>query len=1757
MRYIVNTITDLIKKHEPSEKEEMMIRINGFEDVNIYEQLANRLSAYYEKTTLSIDLKLARKKWLSFKESQRDLAALQILEQNGWVAEQESITYYRNLHRSNILVLMGTEEEEDKGGLMNCFTITPSSLTEQLKGKYAEIFANELQYLSEEEKGIINKLYKQLFEFEAVDICKLSNIADRWKDKITTIEDFEKLFFASLAEWGLPVRYEELPSVKALSGRKNVLRGAHKFITRNMFVRMSQKQYEKYKKQIEIYATEGKYGSAWEGWKNQGFYSYEEFATAMSGFMIGAQVEENRQKFLKTDFAIIDDVLQKKATGPVDEKEKKQGCITLTGEPLEIFLKSILYTLREGREREKEGLVEIHKISIDVKSAEIVGMYSDLGNDDQEEKQNRLLESWKNICCHTNGVVEYIAGKGWKVNEKDIEITLIEPDFFSVSKAVENIEDEKIKFAAANKILNKIQFTIYCCDVEGNKIRGLKQDYQWQFQQNIEWIHNFMELCQLEDEVLGGEGYLPLATIQKINPLLFTKSEEEFFDQYDESNIDLSEDLMEYIRQQNEQSQDSYTEKFRDLAIKFESFVEELRCEGFYKGIKSEDPKLQQVVDSYSELGRYLISKSIPENMAGVLNAYIHAFNIESNTAAVCKGAETQACIVPPWHPSTLQKIYEQKKFIVDGCWEWWNESLNAQRAASKKAIDNMIEQLLQMSMIQSSVDVFPTSNGQYYGVLGSYGAFSIYGRDDIENDARLKDSIQKDAIFDDDFDQKEIYRMTDNAKMIFGGIAQYVKAFPSASNNLVLVFINPSELQPIIAAVYHYIELLKKKNEEEIHIQLKILVKPENKGGRNYLAYWMDEFFSQNENVNIKVYLNVWEKKSELEKLLNGNNDLIFVMDLLKIKNFQFIRDTNGMGTAEKCKFPIVYKPSPSSSTSVNRKIELSQPQFEAAYIHTQVVHYKDTYLERVPDQKYVAVREVCIDDEGQEIVYALHNKAYWVICIDSGMDGALLRLDQERHSEYSIIGFSTGKGAYGQYNLTVTTRQSILNTIKKRFENRLADLFLWERDKIKEAADTCMLEATGLDGISLLSAINPSDYNINEFMAYVLTSYREKEKESSSALKVVIHLDSYKHWFQEELDEREDEDKTRPDFLILQTVQEEDEKLHLKATVVECKTASIGNAEQHREKAFKQVKNGIEVLSELFDPNSNSIKKRYWYAQLYRALTFSQVTFSNNTDDFQEMAAKLRCILDGRFEIEWSGEILGYWFDMEGTNEEQTELTDQIDLFDIPQERIQKLLTQGKDTAFVEIREDLLEEDQKQKDLIQEREDEITAEIAAVMTKEVQYDEIDIVEEVVQKEAIEKLTEQIEERSKDLSEEDQNKNIDPEEAEMVSENDPTKEEDKMSQKSLEEIRVLIGKDRAQNDIYWEFGNPKLANRHLLITGMSGQGKTYSMQTMLYELSKYNVPAVIFDNTESFRLDQLERPFVEAMGNKLRQHIVYWEGVPINPFKRHEIEIAGMVMQEKSSDVAARIAEILKHVYKFGDQQYAAIYEAARSGLEKYGEQMNMSCFEEELEILKESNPAAKTVASKMTPFFHSVEFKEVEEFDWENILYSEEAQTNVIQLTSINREMQLVIIELMLWDAWYYTKKYGSKDKPFVVVLDEAQNLSHKDSSPSKAILTEGRKFGWSGWFATQSLKVLADDEIVRLMQAAFKLNFKPTEQEVMKIAKQLDAVNGNNWIGALQGLEKGQCIIAGDRIRPDGTFGSTKPTITRISSFEDRQK
>ena len=159
MKYIVNKTAEIIRNSAPAPDGEAMIRVDGFEDIRFYNNLALKITKDFDNTNLSVDIKLANNKWNSFLSDTSMTTYQQSLKQHGWIAENESITRYRNLHKSNLLVLMGTETEEDKGGLSNCFCVTADTLITNINGKYSEVFTY-LSDFSDSEKDTINKLLK-------------------------------------------------------------------------------------------------------------------------------------------------------------------------------------------------------------------------------------------------------------------------------------------------------------------------------------------------------------------------------------------------------------------------------------------------------------------------------------------------------------------------------------------------------------------------------------------------------------------------------------------------------------------------------------------------------------------------------------------------------------------------------------------------------------------------------------------------------------------------------------------------------------------------------------------------------------------------------------------------------------------------------------------------------------------------------------------------------------------------------------------------------------------------------------------------------------------------------------------------------------------------------------------------------------------------------------------------------------------------------------------------------------------------------------------------------------------------------------------------------------------------------------------------------------------------------------------------------------------------------------------------------------
>lgn len=1864
MKYIVKTILKKITEQHPSKHEQLRFRLCGFEDIRIYEAVAKSLFEKYGDE-LVVEARLSKEKWEEFKrEPSTNQTALLSMENHGWISENNSLTYFRNLpiSKAQLIVIMGTEAVEDQGGLRDFYYIDPERLAEELIPNYNLVFDAPPNGWDEEEKTCVNRLYRDLFSYVPMNICKLSDIADEW-GQINTSQEFIQRFYAELPKWGLCFSRESLPTVNMVNKKQksNLLQGNADFISRKMFRKMSQKQYSKYLAQVSEFlnpsqksADSSHFDFTWPGWQHQSIMTPVAYADVLSQFIRGENVSANRQALLGVDFAVAEYIFGLKTpTGVSPGKKKSQE---LTGNPFSAFMKAIVASLSEEDES------PFDTVRIDITSIELANGVDPL-IDEPEETQ--LSDSWKKVCWFAGGTFNYILHNvGLTSSGQEISLEVNE-DIFDPNKTDYYVDEGILTTASASKKLDKVRFEITHV-LNGIPTDNSNKKYEWNFTLHDDWVIIFDQLCNsyLDWESKSIDSVIPLATVDNYSTLMGAKCEEEFLDFFEQSSLDCNFNLAyEATKHRESEKAIEWGAEFSALGRSFYRFCQSLRTKGFFADLLESSKGTSEAINfigKYTKLGNRIINSTFTQQLEWVMDYYIHAFAIEESVRAITTNEDPVGCIIPPYHPAVLQKIIDQTIFLADGCGEWYAE--NEASHVSYDKICAVVDELAQLSQIQEGVDVFPAKEGKYFGTTHAFANYCICGTSAEMPQKWMKAIMRKDAVFDDDFNDSAFKHMNVSSKMLLDVIEAYIKALPSSATNLSVAVIDPEDLQPIIAALYQYIIQLKSVDPKKaVQIRLNILVKPENKGGKNYLSYWANTFFNQDEDVDLKIYLNEWNTEDDLEKLLDTKLDLIFIMDVLKVNKLDFIQDGGSLNEKiSDCRFPIVFKPAPVSAASIKRRIELTQRQFSAATIHSQVVYYKDTY-ESFSFQRKLVVREVSIDKARKDLILMLHKKANWVICVDGGMDGALLRDGNGHNTDYEVIGFSTGKGPHGQYNLTITARTSIINAVENRLKARLKKAFGWDNAKTYLAAKVCMEEAHNLDGVSLLSAINPRDNNINEFLAYIMSSLQAKKEKTESALQVVVHLDSYQHWFEKSVLEDDLVSRSRPDFLQVSANIGEDGIICLDATVIECKIAKVDNSEERKTDAIEQVKHGIERLSKIFDPHSKSIRRRYWYSQLYRALAFSQITFQSDTQAFQELSDEMRSILEGNFEIRWSGKVMGYWKDMDGDNEVVTQVSSSpnIEIHEIPQKMIQRILLndESAEVQYVTIpddehdaleTDDTIEVDPDDNDIEKQKNDSTgTGSIAdsdqkrqlgkhvpftldesillldQMLSGRQRQDAISVIAKsastilrtlarrqgadcsdsfrssaglvgrinhlsavfngfengIAPLSSTSVFTEVVElyknDRAqfdrrlaelKQLLSDDTVDPVVPEAKKPEKEADDNKDGELIptpeklratpnspQKKDLKDVRVFIGKDRLGNKVFWDFGHPKLANRHLLITGTSGQGKTYSIQAMLKELAENGVSSVIFDYTEGFREDQLEQAFRNALADRISQNVVYFTGIPIDPFRRQEIEISGMRAPEKISDVSQRIATIFTHVYNFGEQQFAALYTACSEAMSIYGDQMDMAKFKAQLSETKST--AAKTVLSKMTPFFDSVEFQKGTTFDWNSVIQAD-GSVIIFQLTNYVREIQVVITEMMLWDAWHYFKKNGDKNTPFVVVLDEAQNLSMKMGSPAEIILREGRKFGWSAWFATQSLKSLSDVEVVNLHQAPYSLYFKPTDDEIVKISKQIDPVSSANWVAHLKALHKGQCIVTGDRVRPDGTFGAVKPTITSISSFEERE-
>lgn len=1779
MQLLIRILTDKILKQCRSGHSNL-IRIENIDNPIIYHGvcLALSSSSYFA----SFVPKLSREKYNEFSQANNGYwsVALNYFQQgtnyafsdcpdetyleNSFVDFNNAMTRWRNksadIGDSNrsLILLLGTEAAPDTGGLTDTsFVFSPKELVEELKMNYGAWFAEII-----DKNGLdttrcmnaLNTLYRIVFQKVNTDIFRFSSFIDSL-DGLSFSSDQELIshICETLNEqWGIPSVIDSAKVPRVIDLNKGKLNSAKIITSAIDFVKKAsaiptEASAKKLDMQFEIYAQEMEISSdAPFPSDNPVFADYASFKTCVIDFMCGKNKIENRSKLLKLDYAIIYKIIGTKLP-----RTSKTTSTKLFGDPIEIYAKMFLHAINQFYTKQEE--LPTH-LSVQLNHVSLTDCVT--GGEE---------ECFGKICTYLGGIVEFFNAANIELDGNVVQFSYKGQDGFDPFN-LQYFSDIKAKVKCSGKWgePSKIDFSV----TASNSQTSCKSEFRWAFSPYSGWLNSFFYLVNLYDEQEALQQIPTMVACQNIQDYLGCESDDEFYAQIPHmQDLLLAEDHLKEIGQYFGGT--ALYANFIWLRSTFSTFMESLSLDGLFASMYSNS--LYNVVTAYSKLmvsiqDDYLTLTSVQREKLPLL---LNVFMITSNSN-VLNNCDMGEVILPAYHPVLLEKIVAKYQFIREG----FTQALQSIQDTPIKKVNAMIQNLVQLSSITQGVDSILKIDDKYIPCKEMWEFYGVYYGETIADDAISGGSFATSIVADDET-AATMLTPTPMSSVVVRNILDYVKTFPSRIDGLNIAFIAPSDMQHIVAAI-HKIAAYWNHTQTAATINIKIISINSKKNSATYLRRWLDTYFADSHLVKVNTSLRNLTIHShfetdELKKMLK-TDDLCFIYQILHSKGLGFQKTEEDEFDVNQAKFPMTFTPDAIAATHGKaRNINISQFQFLATRDHTQASH-----IAGQPDSvqaKYRVFEKLELTLAQAQIIDVAHDVCKWVVCIDKAIDRRMLEHEQ---SNSKIIGFTTGEGCYGELNVTVSARSDVLFEIKGMLRNRITEKFPnWDNARLNHAATYCVDELSHhMDGSRILKALNPYDYEVHSFLAYTLMIQilGITQKSDSHIIRRLISLDSYRHWFKE--DDEFGSNNMRPDFMLLEipnTAKNLDpsEPLDIQIKIIECKMAFQND--EHISKATMQLEKGLKTMVANWTPNQSSVLHRYWLNQLYRSIIFSPINKEDSSAEFSVVRNKIHGILHGNYQLHWGADLYAFWLDFDNDNWDQyaldstvpQELRDEgIDVDDLKchccgQMVIQKMLLppnmrdqpfEFNECAPCEDSMDILGEDQIELSLLSVFEIETNPTLAEESVW-IEAPEVVVSQDLVIPEAsITDASVAMEEPSAVV------------EAAAVAEDTIAIAEDLLcieeAGKDLSHVRFLLGEDaRTKHKYYWEFGNAQLNNRHLLINGNSGCGKTYCIQALLMESALQGISSVVFDYTGGFAGSKLERQFKDKLGERVQQRIVRMEKISINPFKKGKIQLdEDVFVDEDDVDIAGRIAETFTAVYKLGDQQKSAVYTAVLNGARKHGELMSFLYMYEELEAINTSY--SRSVQRRIQEFIDFNPFAIDNDFNWSNIRDTD-GIVYVIQLVGYNRDIQLLLTQILLWDIWSFCVKTGDETKPFILVLDEAQNLSHGEKSPSAKILTEGRKFGISGWFATQFMKPqLSDDEIQRLQQAGQKLYFCPPDDGIVTVSKSIDitAQGAREWAARLKKLQKGECVTCGNMVIND-KFNKYDPRIIKITSLEER--
>jgi len=275
-----------------------------------------------------------------------------------------------------------------------------------------------------------------------------------------------------------------------------------------------------------------------------------------------------------------------------------------------------------------------------------------------------------------------------------------------------------------------------------------------------------------------------------------------------------------------------------------------------------------------------------------------------------------------------------------------------------------------------------------------------------------------------------------------------------------------------------------------------------------------------------------------------------------------------------------------------------------------------------------------------------------------------------------------------------------------------------------------------------------------------------------------------------------------------------------------------------------------------------------------------------------------------------------------------------------------------------------------------------------------------------------------------------------------------------------------------------------KLANQHLLIVGKSGAGKSQTTSSVLYELSKQDIPFLILDfqgeYISSVLTNSKDESFAEAT-NAMTLDPSY--GMDINPL---ELSVDGNTGNKVGymSNVY-QVSSILKQIFGLGDIQHPVLKDAIKRAYQEKGFSVtDRSTWNNEppqfqdiwsiLEFMEQNEGTnVRNLKYRIEPLFENNIFVSGEGSVSINDILN---RNSIIDLSKLHTpELMKSVARFVLQAVYNRMLADGpSKSIKLYVVIDEAHKLSYDQTLTD--LIREARKYGIGFILASQSVRDFA---------------------------------------------------------------------------------